>query len=521
MPIRMVQDDPNSQEEYIQEDNQQAQTGGGGGFNFGSILFFIPVIKWLFGRPKLLMLAAALVAVYFFVVKPMFNGSTGSGPNRTTGANFDAKKYDSTEVFEALDNSALANNALPERVSLEKFAPQRLNQGEQGSCVAWSSAYAARTIMESASTGVDPNSIAFSPSYLYNQIHLPDCQGALLPDAMRLMLYKGAVPLKFCPYNENNCTAQPGEQLNTMAASYKTRGFQRLTKNGDDHTVDFLAIKQNLAAGAPVVIGMMVPKSFMQNMMGNKVWHPTRSDDPNYGTMGGHAMCVMGYDDNIEGGAFQVMNSWGQDWGDRGFGWIRYPDFMKFNKEAYGLYPLVAKGSAATKNFACSVGCAIDGKNIIPITSKGNGVFETSSKIPKGTKFKMYVKNELECYTYIFGQETNNTSFVLFPYTVKHSPFCGITGVRLFPKDYSMQVDNVGTKDYMAMVVTKQAIDYNALNKKITASPGADYATKVRNAVGAMGLQNVQFTTDGKFMQFRASAPTENKAVVCILEVNK
>jgi C1A family cysteine protease len=519
MPIRMVPDEQNQQEQYQPEDNSNQQQGGGGGF--GGALAFIPVLGWLFKRPKLLLIAAILAGLYFFVVKPMMESDSTGGITRTTGANFDPKKYDSTEVYEALDNSALANNALPERVSLERFAPRRMNQGEQGSCVAWSSAYAARTILEASSTGVDANSVAFSPSYLYNQIHLPNCQGALLPDAMKVMLYKGAVPLKLYPYDQYSCTSQPNDQAHMMAANYKTRGFQRLTKNGDDHTVDFLAIKQNLAAGAPVVIGMMVPKSFMQSMSGEKVWHSRRSEDPDAGGVGGHAMCVIGYDDNLEGGAFQIMNSWGEDWGDRGFAWIPYADFMKFNKEAYGLYPLQTKGDAANKSFACSAGLVVNGKDLLPIASKGNGIFETTTKIAKGTKFKMYVKNEVACYTYIFGEETNKTSYVLFPYTIKHSPFCGITGVRLFPKDYSMQVDAVGTKDIMAMVTTKLPIDYNALNKKITASPGADYASKVRNAVGAMGLQNVQFGTDGKYMQFKALAPTENKAVVCVLEVNK
>ncbi|ULT46065.1 DUF4384 domain-containing protein [Niabella defluvii] len=52
----------------------------------------------------------------------------------------------------------------------------------------------------------------------------------------------------------------------------------------------------------------------------------------------------------------------------------------------------------------------------------------------------MEVKNSTECYIYIFGQETNGSSYVLFPYlkpgeTVsKHAPYCGITGYRLFPK---------------------------------------------------------------------------------------
>jgi hypothetical protein len=528
MPIRMVEDDPNSRDKGNYNDNdsnyspQQDNSAGGGGL--GNLFFVIPIIGWLFKRPKLLLLAAILALVYFFVLRPMLNGGSKGGNNsewqRTTGADFDEKKYDSTEVFEALDNSAVANNALPERVSLEKYCPQRKNQGEQGSCVAWSAAYAARTILEAAAANVDPNQVAFSPSYLYNQIHLPNCQGALLPDAMKVMLYKGSVPFKLFPYDPNTCERMPNDQAHAYASQFRTRGFQRLTQGADDHRVSLQAIKQNLAAGGPVVIGMMVPRSFMQGMMGEQLWQPEPDDNPDYGTMGGHAMCLVGYDDNLAGGSVQIMNSWGPEWGKNGLGWVRYKDFMKFNKEAYGLYPLQAKGDALNKKFACAIGMVVDGKNIIPLQSSGNGVFSTTSKIPKGTKFKMYVKNEIECYTYIFGEETNGSVYTLFPYTSKHSPFCGITGVRLFPKDFSMQVDNMGTKDNMAIVVTKQPIDYNNLMRRINQSSGG-FAQKVKSALGSMVITNVQYGTDGKFVQFSATAPADNKAVVSIVEINK
>jgi Papain family cysteine protease len=521
MPIRMVEDDDNQSQGYNPDNDNRSSEASSGGGGFGSSVLLIPVLGWLFKRPKLLLLAALLAAAYFFVVKPMMSkvSSAVNGPTQKTGANFDPKKYDSTEVFVPLDNSGMAVQ-LPERVSLEKYAPTRLNQGEQGSCVAWSSAYAARTILEAASANVDPNSIAFSPSYLYNQIHLPDCQGALLPDAMKTMLYKGSVPEKFFPYDASTCDRMPGQQQHMMAQSYRTRGYQRLTKSERDPSVDFLAIKQNLAQGAPVVIGMMVPRSFMQGMYGQKVWHPDGDDDPDHGTMGGHAMCVIGYDDNLEGGAFQIMNSWGEKWGEKGLGWVRYQDFMRFNKEAYGLYPLESKNAGLNKKFTCSIGMVTKEKQFLPLVSKGNGVFATASKIPKGQLFKMYVKNEIECYTYIFGEETDGSSYVLFPYTPKHSPFCGITGVRLFPRDLNMQVDATGTQDNMAVVVTKKPIDYKTLNAKINAGKG-DYTTKVKTALAAMALPNVQFGSDGKTMQFTAMAPTDNKAVVCVVQINK
>lgn len=74
-----------------------------------------------------------------------------------------------------------------------RFA-DRGNQGQQGSCVAWSCAYSAQTILTAAATGQDPNRIIFSPSYLYNQIKLEGCQGSYIQRAMESMSRNGGVP---------------------------------------------------------------------------------------------------------------------------------------------------------------------------------------------------------------------------------------------------------------------------------------------------------------------------------------
>jgi hypothetical protein len=65
-------------------------------------------------------------------------------------------------------------------------------------------------------------------------------------------------------YNERSCDKKPTQSEKTSASTYKIKGYNRLTYNGDKHRTDVLAIKQNLAQGAPVVIGMMVGGSFMQ-----------------------------------------------------------------------------------------------------------------------------------------------------------------------------------------------------------------------------------------------------------------
>jgi len=534
MPIRMVPDSNQPQQ-------QRKLPGGGGGGGRGGggggiIMAIIPLLFGLFRKnPKTgcLVVVGVIVVLYFFGGNLLNIGGGGGGGSITdlfsTGADFDPEKYDATEVFEPpiTDNT---KNPLPESVSLLKYAPNRLNQGSQGSCVGWGSAYAARTILESQRTGKDPNTIAFSPAYLYNQIGLQGCQGAYIQNAMDLMKTQGLVTLQDFPYTDQDCSTQPSSSLKQQAAQFKMTGFNRLTQ-GDASGVgnekpDLVAIKQNLAQGAPVVIGMMVGGSFMQPMMGKDVWIPTEDDLDMY-NFGGHCMCLIGYDDykdyelfgNKEQGAFLLMNSWGPEWGDKGVAWIPYNVFEKFAVEAYGVYPMGNANKPLSNILSVSFGLQdqATGKNI-RLTQNGNGVFQTVAPIKKGTKFKIEVTNSHECYTYIFGMETDNSCYPLFPYTEKHSPYCGITGTRLFPKDYSMQADEIGNKDMMAIVVTKQPLDYKALNDLINKQSGS-YEQKIKSALGSQLIKNVKFLP-GETISFQKDAG-ENGAVVAVIAIDK
>jgi len=437
----------------------------------------------------------------------------------------DERMYDKAEVFEPLTDNV--NNPLPERVTLEKYCPDRLNQGRQGSCVAWASAYGARTIMLSRETGQDPNSVAFSPSFLYNQIGLQDCQGSYIIRAMENMNKVGGLPFNRFPYNENDCSNQPDQSDLNEARAYRTKGFNRLSKDGDNYKTDMLSIKQNLAQGAPVVIGMMVGGSFMEQMKGNKVWIPDSYDYSMQG-FGGHAMCVIGYDDYLEGGAFQIMNSWGEEWGERGIGWVRYKDFEHFVKEAYGLYPMGSTEKFNQTRLKAEIGLGLytdqtgDLKDlpVIQLRHRGENLFSTVNALNPGTRFKIKVNNSIECYTYVFGQETDGSSYVLFPYTPKHSPYCGITGTRYFPKDYSMQPDSIGNKDYMAIVITKEPVDYKELNNSINQSRSYSFVTKIKEALNERLIDDIVFTENNGSLSFETGVES-NQAVVVILEVNK
>ena len=517
MPIRMEKDDP-----------QPRREGGGGrseGGGSNSLMKFLPLILlFIFKRPKLLIPALLVGAVWYFFLggSEMLSGGGGADQFDTSafslGATLDEEVYDRAKVFEPVSYGYGGQSGLPAQASLEQYAPQRRHQGRQGSCVGWASAYAARSILQSQTTGQNPNSVAFSPSYLYNQIALTGCQGAYMLDAMKAMQQNGALPFNQFRYDERTCSNAPSSNEKQAGARYRIRGFDRLTVGASQYKPDLTGIKQHLAAGYPVVIGMMVGGSFMGPMMGRPMWQPSQRDYamPGYS---GHAMCVIGYDDNKQGGAFQIMNSWGPEWGDNGIGWVRYRDFEHFTKEAYGVYPPATQQDKSS--MAVEFGLVdVNTKNTIGLFKKDDNMsFRTIKPIKKGDKFKVLAANSVESFIYVFGQETDGSSYVLFPYTEKHSAYCGITGTRVFPRDYSMVADEMGNKDFIAIIVSKDELNFQQLNSRINSSRAGNYAGKVREALGSLRITDVQFKA-GKTVAFEAK--TENKSAVgMVIEIDK
>lgn len=508
MPIRMVEDEPQER-----NNDRGGNSGGRGNTNLGCLMMFLP---YLLKRPKLLLPLLIIGGLAYFFILPKMDETTANAIFGTGGL-MKEEVFDKAEVFEPLASNG--KNILPESVSLEKYCPERLNQGAQGSCVAWSSAYAARTIQESIFQNVQPNNVRFSPSYLYNQIALENCQGAYIHNAMELMQKQGLAKFEDFPYNENDCEHVPNKSLIEEASQYKTRGYNRLTKNGDDYTLDLLAIKQNLAQGAPVVIGMMVGRSFMQPMLGRDIWTPDEEDYSLRG-MGGHAMCLIGYDDIKFGGAFQIMNSWGKEWGKNGIAWVRYDDFKHFAKEAYGLYPMGSIQEDEVDLLKVNFGLINNETNKnIPLSKQGEFVFKTQNPVNKGTKFKIEIENATACYIYVFGEETDRSAYTLFPYTAKHSAYCGIVGTRLFPKDYSMMADEIGTKDRMAILVTKKPIDYAKITESMNASAKASFEEKFLEVTKTLAVANVPFKQKD-YISFETKLKDKN-GVGVIIEVEK
>jgi len=518
MPIRMVDDPENSNQNN--DDNGGGGNNSGGSGGGGGLLALLPLLFSL-GRGKgIIVIILLAVGAYFFLGKGCNTTSAIQNIFSQSGYNYDPAKFAQASVYEGLDADN-SKNPLPEAISLLRFAPKRLNQGQQGSCVAWSSAYAAQTIAIAAATGKDPNEIAFSPSYLYNQIRLQGCDGSYVENAMETMQKNGGMPLSEYPYSDQDCNNVPTDQQLLEGKQNVIHGFTRLTDGDNVNAINIRAIKEHLSKDAPVVIGMMVGSSFMEGMKGQDLWTPQGMDETQTG-MGGHAMCVIGYDDSKYGGAFQIMNSWGSDWGNNGIAWVRYGDFKNYVREAYGVDPLPKASNVANVPLECTIGLVENtSKKYISLRTTGGNVFETSSPIQKGTRFKIEVKNVTPCYVYIFGQETDGSSYILFPYSSKHYPYCGITGYRLFPRAQSLMADSIGNKDQMAIVVSKDSLDYNQLNQQISRSSQSTYAGKVNEALQSILISSAKFsnTTDGT-IYFKVDA-NSNKAVASIVTFDK
>lgn len=425
---------------------------------------------------------------------------TKQGKNSDTGENSDSQggtgcvikeeEFEKAPIFTPLSDE-LAKNGIPAKVSLLKYAPKRKNQGNQSSCVAWSSCYAARTILEAQSKGVDPNDAPFSPAYIYNQIKQGDCMaGSLLNDALSKLRSEGVLPLKDYPYSERDCNKIPGSIEKQQASTFKIEGYTRLTKS-QGFEIDLKALKQNLAKGGPILLGMPVGGSFEMLRYPQKLWKPTEKDKQRLqmfksgqyqqSGLGGHAMCAIGYDDTK--GTVEIMNSWGENWGDKGIFEIGYADFRDWCMEAYGIYPLRSVLMSKEKaDFKASVGLfQTTTKKYIPLKSETG--YNLNAQAKKGTRFKLEVGTSTPAYLYIIAQELDGTSNLLFPYTPKHSAYTGIPGARLFPADHTLYLDAKGKEDVFAVLLSKKELDINALNTKISQSKAGTYEQKIQEVL--------------------------------------
>lgn len=214
----------------------------------------------------------------------------------------------------------ISSQTLPIYFDLRPQCPLVYDQGQEGSCTA-NAGVAARAMLLK-----NPN-ILLSRAFLYYEERnlegsTTSDSGATIRDVCRAMNIYGVCEEIYMPYGKTNISTPPTPIALANAIKYKIKSYQRLTSLSDIKT--YLATKSQ-----PILIGMQVYQSMETQTVAQtgKLPMPTMVEQ----MLGGHAVLVVGYDDNKQ--VLIVRNSWGQNWGDKGYFYMPYNYFNKYTSD--------------------------------------------------------------------------------------------------------------------------------------------------------------------------------------------
>jgi hypothetical protein len=396
------------------------------------------------------------------------------------GAILDEEAYNSLPRRAAL--ATRSYEGLPSSVSLKQYAPLPGDQANYGTCVAWASAYAARTISESVAldrrSQTETTQNVFSPVHIYRNIQPDDRelrQGAQIHWALDMMRDTGAV--RMLDVERSSDFRMVDLSHYRESRRYPIAGYVTLFSRDDTHKPGLVTrmVKKSLAEGKPVIIGMNTPDSFLE---AKNVWTPRESPDNYYG---GHAMCVIGYDDGKNGGAFELINSWGRKWGNGGYMWVPYNVFVDFVFESYEMIENLAVYSDAVR-FAGSARVEILGPQpkTAALVVSPEGYYKTAEIYTEGTQFRFVIGAGESAYVYSFAvtrpaRDGNfYTPVLLFPQT-GISPLLNYrdSSVILPGEDKSFALDAEAGTEYLITLYAKQPLDIQAVIRRFASAKGS------------------------------------------------
>tara|TARA_B110000483_G_scaffold199497_1_gene239248 strand:- start:734 stop:1966 length:1233 start_codon:yes stop_codon:yes gene_type:complete len=244
-------------------------------------------------------------------------------------------KVDSWEM----DELGFLSN-IPPMFSLREYCPSVKDQGNASSCVGWSTAYGAMTIIynikyDFSASIIKKTNLAFDPNFIYSIIYSNsenDCSEGTYPtDAMEALKNHGCKRMMIPQLTD--CNTPINDTSLYFGKPFRIKEYFRPPSsylNGSfDDKLEIL--KTSLSNKNPLLISVNTTRSINKASEINGLWDSFSDEDNN----GGHAMCLIGYDDEKFGGAFEIMNSWGTKWGDQGFVWVKYNDFIRNVKQIY------------------------------------------------------------------------------------------------------------------------------------------------------------------------------------------
>ena len=226
------------------------------------------------------------------------------------------------KVFKSTQFKTIA--VLPKLIDFRSGCSPVVDQGELGSCTANAIASGLREYWENLSGKLT----LLSRLWLYWEERniegtVNEDSGAYIRDGMKVLQKMGCAPEIDWPYNVMKFTQTPPVKATTNALQFKITEYHRVT--------NLTLLKTALAEGYPAVIGINVYESFESDQVAKTgiVPLPKRGEQ----LLGGHAILAVGYKDDakIKGqGVVICRNSWGENWGDKGYFYLPYSYFAHY-----------------------------------------------------------------------------------------------------------------------------------------------------------------------------------------------
>jgi hypothetical protein len=466
---------------------------------------------------KKLRLAMVLLPALFLALAPCMLGAQ----IRKTGAVFDPSSYEKVSYKSTLVRGLYT---FPPRASVKQFAPYAGDQGQFGTCTGWSTAYAAVTIIYAKLNGITDRSRitqnAFSPGFAFRASFdksFSGCDHGQVIAYVLKSIQANGVP--FFSTLDSLCPSLIPLDAFDKARPYSILGYTRIASPKDDKATIVQKIKKTISENKPVVVGMNVDLSddrgCYHDLTRGFVWIPDKRVKP----VSGHAMTVVSYDDSYGGGAFELQNSWGRDWGNDGFFWITYADFVDYFQEGFELLenPEMAHPEGAQLSGALRLEES-DGHS--PAVVWNGTRYVVQEDFPSGTRFRIYLDNNEPAFVYMFGVDSAGTTYRLFPSDDSMSPALTYkrNQVALPAEDLFIQTDQNPGEERIVVLYSLKQLDLGAVEKEVQSGKGT-LTDRLHAVLGDALVPADRVEYEKNRMTFKAKGRT-NGVVALLVSIN-
>ncbi len=250
------------------------------------------------------------------------------------------------------------------------------------------------------------------------------------------------------------------------------------------------------------------------------------------------------------------MNSWGKNWGDQGFIWIKYKDFGDFCKYAFALYLVAPEKLVSTPQIPATTSVLPVEKPLLEMSGRfqfrsfegwqqqsGQAIFENAEPFlqsqtyqlkkqdwPVGQRFQLLVQaTEQEQYLYVFSVDAKRQAHFHWPRQAGlNEKFANQNESALYVAGHTelvipgpskvLKIEYSG-EDYLVVLFSKRKIDtIRQLAERLCRTEG-DFTANLFHILGKFAISRNDITYLPHQIGFDAASRSEGFIVPLVLQV--